>query len=218
MLNLVRKELKLSINKFFFILPFILGLLFFIPGWIYLLVFMYFFWISVPQIYSAYLNQKDYDFVSILPVSKKAVVTSKIIAILLIEGLHVLFAVIFGVIHNLIYGSWNLFMDINYAFFGVGILMFGVFNIVFLPAYFKTAYFFGKPLIKGTIATVIYGFIFEFGAIYSLSHPDSFGWVHTLLEGPVSTQIIVLIISVTASAILSFIALKKSIHHYESII
>lgn len=218
MLNLIRKEIKLSINKFFFILPFVLGLLFFIPGWIYILVFMYFFWISVPQIFSAYLNQKDYDFVSMLPVSKKAVVTSKISAILIIEALHVLFAAIFGIVHNQLYGSWNLFMDINYAFFGVGILMFGVFNIVFLPAYFKTAYFFGKPLIKASIATVIYGFVFEFGAIYSLSHQDSLGWVLHVLEGSVSTQLVVLAVGTLLSIGLTFIALKQSIKNYERII
>lgn len=218
MVNLIRKELKLSINKFFFMLPFILGLLFFIPGWIYLLVFMYFFWISVPQIFSAYLNQKDYDFISILPVSKKAVVTSKFIAILLIEALHILLAVIFGLIHNSIYGTWNLFMDINISFFGVGILLFGVFNITFFPAYFKTAYFFGKPLIYGSIVTLIYGFIFEFGAAYSLSNQDSLGWVLNILEGSIETQLIVLAVCIVLSSLLSLITLKKSIYNYERIV
>jgi len=218
MFNLLRKELKLSINKFFFILPLVLGLLFFIPGWIYILVFMYFFWISVPQIYSAYLTQKDYDFISMLPVSKKAVVTSKVVSIILIELLHIIFAVIFGMVHNSLYGSWNLFMDINYAFFGVGILMFGVFNIVFLPAYFKTAYFFGKPLIKASIATLVYGFVFEFGAIYSFSHPDTFGWINQIFEGTLSVQMIVLVSGILLSTLLTFIALKQSIRNYERIL
>lgn len=211
MFKLLNKELKLSINKFFFILPFVLGLLFFIPGWIYLLVFMYFFWISVPQIFAAYNTQKEYDFISMLPVTKKAVVSSKALAIFFIEGLHVLFAVIFGIVHNEIYGSWNLFMDINYAFFGVGILMFGVFNIVFLPGYFKTAYHFGKPLIYGSIATFIYGFVFEFGAI-------KYQWFRNIFEGSIGTQLIVLAVGVVLCVILSVLAVKISIKKYESIV
>ncbi len=211
MFNLFNKELRLSINKFFFILPFVLGLLFFIPGWIYTLVFMYFFWISVPQIFSAYINQKDYDFISMLPVSKKDVVVSKSLAIYFIELLHIVFAVIFVIIHNAIYGSWNLFLDPNIAFFGVGFLLFGIFNIVFLPAYFKTAYFFGKPLIIGSIVTLIYGFLIEFGAI-------RFEWVRTILEGSIQTQIIVLLAGIVLCAILSLIAIKVSIKKYESIV
>ncbi len=211
MLNLLKKEIKLSINKFFFILPFLLGLLFFIPGWIYTLVFMYFFWISVPQIFSAYINQKDYDFISMLPVSKKEVVTSKAFAMYIIELLHIGFAVIFVIVHNAIYGSWNLFLDPNIAFFGVGFLLFGIFNIVFLPQYFKTAYFFGKPLIIACIVTFIYAFVIEFGII-------EFSLFKNILEGSLATQLIVLLVGIALCAILSIVAVKKSIKNYESIV
>ncbi|MFA6801377.1 MAG: ABC-2 transporter permease [Acholeplasmataceae bacterium] len=211
MRNLVNKELRLSINKFFFLLPFILGLLFFIPGWIYILAFMYFFWVTVPQIFSAYLNQKDYDFMTTLPVAKKDIVTSKAVSMYIIELLHILAAVIFTLIHNELYGSWNFFMDLNVAFFGVGILMFGIFNIVFLPGYFKTAYFFGKPLIIATAVTLVYGFIFEYGVI-------KFSFMQKLLEGNLGTQFWVLGVGVIVSVILSIYAIRISIKKYESII
>lgn len=218
MWNLMHKELRLSINKFFLVLPFILGLLFFIPGWIYILVFMYFFWIAVPQIFGAYQSQRDYDFMSMLPVSKKEIVRSKILSIYFIELLHIVFAVIFVVIHNQIYGSWNLFMDTNVAFFGVAILMFGVFNIVFLPAYFKTAYFFGKPLLAASVVTFIYAFVFEFTAVMALSHPDRFGWFSNVFEGTLQTQLIVLFASIILCAILSIFTIKVSQKNYESIV
>lgn len=218
MKNLINKELRLSINKFFLLLPFLLGLLFFIPGWIYILVFMYFFWISVPQIFGAYQSQRDYDFMSMLPVSKKEIVRSKILSIYFIELLHIVFAIIFVIIHNKIYGSWNLFMDTNVAFFGVGILMFGVFNIIFLPAYFKTAYFFGKPLLAASAATFIYAFVFEFAAVMALSYPERFGWISKLLEGTLQTQLIVLFAGIVLCAILSILAIKVSQKNYESIV
>lgn len=210
MTHLIYKELKLGIHKFFFILPILLGLLMFIPGWIYLLVFMYFFWISIPQIFAAYNTNSDYNMSSSLPVRRKDIVTSKVCAIIIIELLHVVFAVIFAFFHNYLYGSGNFFMDINLAFFGVGLLMYGVYNIVFLPLYFKTAHFFGVPAIIGAVVTLVYAFIFEFGVI-------QFQFMRDVFEGSLGRQSIVFVVSVIGSIILSFIALKKSQHNFSTI-
>ena len=130
--NLVYKELKISINKFFFILPILLGLLMFIPNWIYTLVFMYFFWVSVSQIYSAYIAEQDHSFCMMLPVTKREIVKSKIYVLYILEGLHIAFGFLFGIIHNLIYGQFNFFFDINIAFFGLILVLFAIFNIIYL--------------------------------------------------------------------------------------
>ena len=203
MKNLIYKELKLSINKFFFLLPVILGGLLFIPNWIFLLVFYYFFWISIPQIYGAYIQHGDYNFLSVLPIKRKDIVSSKVYALFILEITHIVFAVIFGLIHNELYGSWNFFFDINLAFYGVSILLFGVFNITFLPAYFKTAHFFGKPLIYATIATIIFGFIFEFGIA-------KYQFMRDIFEGTLMVQTIVFIVATILGVLLSVVALKIS--------
>lgn len=203
MKNLIYKELSLSINKFFFLLPVILGGLLFIPNWIFLLVFYYFFWISVPQIYGAYIQHGDYNFLSVLPIKRKDIVSSKVYALFILEFTHIVFAVIFGLVHNQLYGSWNFFFDINLAFYGVSILLFGVFNITFLPAYFKTAHFFGKPLIYATIATIIFGFIFEFGIA-------KYQFMRDIFEGTLTVQTIVFIVAAILGVLLSVVALKIS--------
>ena len=203
MKNLIYKELNLSINKFFFLLPVILGGLLFIPNWIFLLVFYYFFWISIPQIYGAYIQHGDYNFLSVLPIKRKDIVSSKVYALFILELTHIVFAVIFGLIHNELYGSWNFFFDINLAFYGVSILLFGVFNITFLPAYFKTAHFFGKPLIYATIATIIFGFIFEFGIA-------KYQFMRDIFEGTLMVQTIVFIVATILGVLLSVVALKIS--------
>ncbi len=203
MKNLIYKELKLSINKFFFLLPVILGGLLFIPNWIFLLVFYYFFWISIPQIYGAYIQHGDYNFLSVLPIKRKDIVSSKVYALFILELTHIVFAIIFGLIHNELYGSWNFFFDINLAFYGVSILLFGVFNITFLPAYFKTAHFFGKPLIYATIATIIFGFIFEFGIA-------KYQFMRDIFEGTLMVQTIVFIVATILGVLLSVVALKIS--------
>jgi len=208
-MNLIYKEVKLSISLLFFILPFLLGLLMFLPNWIFTFVFMYFFWISAPQIYSAYIAQQDFSFSMMLPISKKEYVKSKIYALYIIECLHLFFGFLFGIIHNLIYGQSNLFFDVNIAFFGMILVLFTVFNILFLPLYFRSGYFFGKPVIYGIAATMIFGFIIEWSAI-------KYQWFRDIFEGPLLTQVIVAVVSIVITIIANVIALKKSVTNYES--
>jgi hypothetical protein len=188
-----------------------LSLLFFIPNWLYSLVIMYFFWISVPQIISGYNARLDYKFMSILPVSKKEIVSSKIIAIILIELTHIISAVVFGLIHNLIFGSANLFMEINPSYFGIMLVMLALFNIVFFPAYFKTAYKFGKPLIIGVIAAFFFGGLFEVGAA-------TMPFMKAILKpNDIWIQLTVLLVGIALFIGMNLITVKKSIINFESI-
>ncbi|MBU0996923.1 MAG: ABC-2 transporter permease [Firmicutes bacterium] len=211
MKNLLYKELTFSINQFFFIIPFVLAVLFFIPNWLYSLVIMYFFWISVPQIIGGYTAQLDYKFCSILPVAKKDIVNSKVIAFLILELIHIIAAAIFGIIHNLIYGSWNLFMEINPAYFGVMLVMLALFNIILLPSYFKTAYKFGKPIIIGVFATLLFAGIFEVGAAI-------IPFMSSILKSTnVLIQLTVLFSGIVLFAVINYITLKRSISNFERI-
>ena len=210
MRNLVYKEFKLSISWFFYVLPFMLACLMFIPQWIYTFVFMYFFWITIIQICAGYIAREDNGFNAMLPVTKREIVLSKISAILIIEGIHILAGVIFGIIHNQLYGSYNFFMDINIAFFGVMIVMYSIFNIIFLPQYFKTAYYYGKVVVIGVIVVLVYGFIFEYGAL-------RFEFMRDIFEGTLPVQLLVFGIASVITIILNYIAIRKSVYNYESI-
>lgn len=210
MRNLIYKELKLSIHKFFLILPLMLSLLMLIPQWIYSIAFMYFFWISVINICSGYIAKQDNSFTAMLPVTKRDIVKSKIVAILTIEGVHLLTGIIMGVVHNQIYGTYNFFMDMNLAFFSAMFVMFAVFNIIFLPLYFKTAYFYGRPVIYGTVATVVFAFILEYGTI-------RFAFMRNIFEGEMSTQWVVAMISAILVGILTFVTVKRSIRNFTNL-
>ena len=68
--RLLYKDLRLSIHPFFFILPVLTGALLLIPHWPYFIALMYFFWISVPNIYSTYNSQNDRTFCMLMPIKK----------------------------------------------------------------------------------------------------------------------------------------------------
>lgn len=209
MKNLIYKELSLSINKFFYILPILLAGLLMIPQWLFLLVFMYFFWISIPQIYSAYLAQQDYEFTTVLPVKKSDIAISKGLTMIILELYHIVLAVVFGVIHILLYGSFNIFLDISPAFFGYAFIMFGLFNIVFLPLYFKTAYYFGRPLIYAVVVACVFGLGLELLALLVPS-------ISQILDNPNTLyQISMLLFGILVFAGLNWLALKKSARNYE---
>jgi hypothetical protein len=211
MKNLLYKELTLTIGKFYYVLPLLLALLFFIPNWIFTLVPMYFFWISIPNIFSSYSAQLDYPFVTLLPVTKRNVVVAKTVSIYTIQALHVAFALIFGIIHNLIYGQYNFFLQINPIYFGIIIMMFGIFNVIVFPIYFKTAYRWGKATIYGVIATLIFAGMFEYAAAAIPS-------ISTVLR---STSMVVQYslfgAGLLGGIVLSYIATELSVRRYETI-
>lgn len=210
MKNLLYKELNLSIHKFFYFLPFLIGLLFFIPQWFFTLVLMYLFWITVPQVYSSYLSNQDNNFIAALPTRKKDIVLSKVIALITLEMIQLVVALIFAIVHNQLYGMWNVGLDANVAFFGVGFMIYGIFNIAFFPYYFKTGYRFGKPTILGTTLTVLFAGVLEYGVI-------RFDFMRNIFEGELGVQFIVLGVGVLIFVILSYIATKVSQERFEKI-
>ena len=82
--------------------------------------------------------------------------------------------------------------------------MYGIFNIIFLPGYFKTAYRFGKPLIYGVIVTLIFGVSIELLALLNET-------ARTFLENPATGyQVATLTIGIVLFIGFSYIALKIS--------
>ncbi|QHW29605.1 hypothetical protein GZH47_01320 [Paenibacillus rhizovicinus] len=179
MYNLVMKDLKLGIQPIFFFMPVMLGMLMLIPSWIYFIVPMYFFWISVPGIFGNFKAQHDLMFTTMMPVTKQDMVKARILVIVILELLHIGFAVIFGLIHDLLYAYINL--DIMYYFFaptmgfwGLCMVIMAIFNIFFITIYYKTAYKFGGALATGVIAAMLFAGIAQWLGIQLTSVSDVF--------------------------------------------
>ncbi|WP_226577512.1 ABC-2 transporter permease [Halobacillus litoralis] len=161
MYNLLLKELKLGVSPFFYILPFLTGALMLIPGWIYFIVLLYFCWITVPNLCGTYKAQNDLQFSFMMPVTKNDIVKAKIAVIVILEFLHIVVAVIFGIMNTQLYPNINnFFLGPTVGFWGLGFIMFAIFNFIFISMYFKTAYKFGAP----TIAAITGAMLFAGGA------------------------------------------------------
>lgn len=177
MYNLVMKDLKLGIQPMFLVFPVLLGLLMLIPSWIYFLIPMYFFWITVPNMFGNFKAQNDLMFTSMMPVTKKDMVKARVAVIVILEILHIGFAAIFGVVHDLVYSHLNIgyvFFAPSMGFWGLCMVMMALFNIFLIPMYYKTAYKFSAALLSATAAAMVFAGIVQWLGIQIKSMSDIF--------------------------------------------
>ena len=136
-------------------------------------------------------TNKDIEFCSILPVSRKNIVLSKTMVVALLELLQIIVAVPFAVIAcMLVSPNGNIVgIDANISFFGILFLCFSVFNIIFLPWFFKTGYKTGLPAFFAATGFIVLYVIFELifnlipsiGRIMDSVNPENFGFQSILL-------------------------------------
>ena len=157
MSKLLLKELRLGVNPFFYALPFLTGALMLIPAWLYFLVNLYFCFITIPNMFAGYKSNNDLLFTTVLPVSKKDIVTSRILFVVFLELLHIGLAIIFGLISVRLYPEVNyIFFGPTWGFWGLNFIMLAIFNIIFFPIYFKTAYKYGVATVLAITAAIAF--------------------------------------------------------------
>jgi hypothetical protein len=151
------KDFKLAINPLFLVLPYLTGALMLVPVWIYFVVLQYFFWITVPNIFGQFKVQNDLIFTTMMPVPRKDMVRARVIVIVILELLHIVIAMIFGLatIHlypNMIY----YFFAPHMGFWGLCFVTLAVFNIIFISMYYKTAFKFGAAIITSIAGALLF--------------------------------------------------------------
>lgn len=215
MYNLLLKELKLGVSPFFYVLPFLTGALMLIPGWLYFLVPLYFCFLTVPNMFASYKAQNDLIFSSMLPVTKKDIVKAKIAVVVFLELLHIIVAIIYGLISARLYPDMiYYFYEPTLGFWGLAFIMLAIFNIIFITMYFKTAIKHGAA----TIAAITAAMLFAGGAEW-LGIANSF--VADLFKGASAdnwvTQSLLLLAGITIFAIFTIIAYYISIKRFEKV-
>lgn len=214
MKNLLYKEFKLAINPFFLILPVLTGALMLIPSWLYFFTMLYFCFITIPNMFAACKSENDIGFSVMLPVRKSDVVKSRVIAVVILEIMHIVFGVIYAIINHNIYSIPNFFMDTNFAFFGLVFVMFAIFNLTFLPMFYKTGYKYGAASIVG--AVVAFGFSAAV-EVAVLLNPT----VRMYLKGSDPSMLLfqkfVLVIGIVIFVLITIISFKRAAANFEKI-
>ena len=148
--KLLKKEMKLSASALSYIfLAFALMTL--IPGYP-ILMGSFFIVFGIFQSVQRCRENNDVVYSALLPVAKCDVVRAKYAFAVLIEGCGFVLMTALTLLRMTVLADspvyrTNVMMNANFVYLGFVLLVFGVFNLVFLGGFFQTAYYFGKPFI-----------------------------------------------------------------------
>ncbi|HNR47508.1 MAG TPA: ABC-2 transporter permease [Anaerolineaceae bacterium] len=209
MKNLLYKEWKLAIHPTGYIFL-LFGVMLLIPNYPYFVAFFY----QTLAIFFTFMNgntTNDIFFTALLPVRKRDVVKARLGAVIGLEVLQMLIAVPFAILRSQIIPTENLAgLDASLALFGLVFIMFGVFNVVFLPQFYRTGYKTGTPYL---LATLVMTLVIVAAELVIQLTPA----LKQALDTPACTlpQIIVLFAGLLIFALLNLIAYRRSASAFE---
>jgi len=146
-----------------------------VPGWLYFVVFLYFCSITIPNMFAGYKTQNDLIFSIMMSVTKNDIVKAKIAVIVVLGLLHLATAVLYGLLHTQLYPNFiYFFYGPTMGFWGLCFVMLAVFNLIFIPLYYKTAYKYGVPTIAAITGAVLFAGGAEWLGIQNASVFDLF--------------------------------------------
>ena len=171
-------------------------------------------------IYQSFLSAReanDIVYSALLPVAKKDVVRGKYQFVMTIELcgfalMAVLTLLRMTALKDAAIYRQNALMNANPFYLGAALLIFGVFNVIFVGGFFRTAYQLGKPFVIYTIAAFL-----MIGAAEALHHVpgleavNAFGTDHAVLQTALCLG------SVLLYTALSYLSYRKACADFEKI-
>ena len=156
MKNLLYKEFRLAIHPSVYIF-FVLTALLLVPSYPYYVSFFYLM-LGIFLTFKTNRAENDIFYSALLPVRKGDVVRARVLTVALLELANILIAIPFAVISAKINpaGGNNAGIEPNVAFFGLSFLMYGGFNLIFFPVFYKTGRSEGKAFLWGGVFTFLY--------------------------------------------------------------
>ena len=151
MATLLKKELRLALhpmNLFFLAL----SALVLVPNYPYYVTFFYT-TLGIFMLFQTARENRDIFYMMLLPVRKRELVRARFALVMLIELAQVVCCLPFMYLRST-YASLNnaVGIEANLAFLGISFVMLGVFHLIFLPGFYKTAQKVGLPFLWGSVA------------------------------------------------------------------
>jgi len=181
------------------------------PQWAFFFAPTYLLFIAVPNIFITAKAQKDIEFTALLPVRKSDAVRARVLAIALLQVVQIFVIAIFATLNIILYHTSNFLIDPNVAYIGCVFAMYGIFNVVFFPMLYKTAYKVTVPLIVAMIFTVAFAAGIEFLVV---AVPVAAFILDGISRDALIGQIPVLVCGIAVFILLTWISIRKSIERY----
>ena len=215
MKNLLTKELRLTatILSYLFILFAVMTL---IPGYPILVGA---FFICLGIFYSFQLGRENNDilFTVLLPVEKSDAVRAKYIFTVFIQTAGFILSFILTIVRSTALKAApdrpaRPMMNANPAYLGWMLIVFTLFNTVFLGGFFKTAFNFGKPFVLFCIISFIWIAIVE-----TLHHIPGLTWLNDTAALTDGRHWAILAVCLIIYVLVTWLSCKKSIKRFDEV-
>ena len=215
MKNLLKKELKLATSPLTWIFLLFSGMTF-LPGYP-ILMGPFFLCLGMFQSFQLAREANDTLYTVLLPVRKADAVRAKYTAACFFELIFMALIAVFTVIRmtllseSLAY-THNALMNATPVFLAFALIIFMLFNVIFLGGFFKTAYKIGKPYITFLIAALI-----VIGAAEALIHVPGLTFLHDPAGARLSVQLGILAAAAVLFSLITKMSEAKSEQRFEQI-
>ena len=215
MRDIMVKEIRLSASPLAFLFI-VFGLMFFIPGYP-VLCGVFFVTLGLYHSFQAAREANDIVFSALLPIAKKDVVKGRYLFVCFIE-ISSFFLMIIATATRMtaladssVYRT-NALMNANPFALGVALLIFGLFNWIFVGGFFKTAYKQGRPFVAYIAVCFITIAIAE-----AMHHIPGFEWLNAFGTEQAGLQTIAFAIGMMAYIFITLLSCKKACTDFERI-
>ena len=208
---LLRKELRLALHPMN--LGFIaLSALLLVPSYPYYVTFFYT-TLGIFMMFQTARENHDIPYMMMLPIQKRDMVKARFLLVVVIEALQVLCCLPFLFLRSL-YAQTNnaVGIEANWAFLGLSLVLLGIFNLIYLPGFYKTAFKAGGPFLLSSIVFFVLLVVAE-GLEWMLPGLHAVGELSVTQD--VLRQLPVLLIGIAAFALLTLWAYRRSVRRFE---
>lgn len=211
MTKLLGKEIRLAMHPTNVIF---LGLsaLLIIPNYPYYVTFFY---TALGAFFTCLTGRENNDiyYTMLLPIPKSDIVKARFAYVVLLEAAQLALAIPFALLRN----SFDMPLNEvgimpNAAFFGLALVMLGLFNLVFFTGYYKNPDKVGKAFVISTIAIFLYMIVCEV-----LVHFPVISQINTVGAENMSLKLVVLAAGAVIFAALTLIAYRVSVKRFEAL-
>ena len=212
---LLRKEMRLSASILSYLFT-AFGFMTLLPGYP-ILCGVFFITLGIFQSFQNAREANDIVFSALLPVAKHDVVKGKYQFTVLIELCGIFIMMILTILRMTVFSESELYrnnalMNANPFFLGMALVMFGMFNMIFVGGFFKTAYRFSKPFVTYIIVCfLLIGVAEALHHFPGLEALNAFGFEH------IGLQLSLMLCGAVMYVLLTVLSYNKACGNFEKI-
>jgi len=211
MSDLLVKELRLAAHPSAYIFM-CMGALVLIPAYPYGVVF-FFGCLGLFQTFMYDRETRDVFYTALLPRPKRDVVMGKLLMAAFLQLGQLAISLPFAFLRTLYLPDGNpVGMEANAAWYGCGLMIYGVFNLVFFTRFYRTAYKAGSAFLAGLLPVTL-GII----AMEAVVHVPGLSWLDGVDKTSLLRQSPVLLAGAGVYALCGFLAFKISAKRFEKV-